>query len=140
MSRVRVRDDARANRSGGVSAARKARRELRRPWRGFAARTRLGCGDCRRQELSSVTDATLIEICRAEDRAIVSFDKDFADVVHFPPVRYRGIVVLRLPEPVTLPMILNALTRVADLAETRSVVGRLWIVSINRIREYGPPP
>lgn len=92
------------------------------------------------QGLSSVTDATLIEICRAEDRAIVSFDKDFADVVHFPPVRYRGIVVLRLSEPVTLPMILNALTRVADLAETRSVVGRLWIVSINRIREYEPPP
>jgi hypothetical protein len=48
--------------------------------------------------------------------------------------------VLRLPEPVTLPMILDALTRVADLAETMSVVGRLWIVSINRIREYEPLP
>jgi hypothetical protein len=88
------------------------------------------------QELSSVTDETLIEICRVEDRALVSFDKDFADVLHFPPVRYRGIIVLRLPEPVTLPMILNALMRVADLAETRSVVARLWIVSIDRIREY----
>lgn len=92
------------------------------------------------QELSSVTDETLIEVCRVEDRALVSLHKDFADVVHFPPVRYRGIIVLRLPEPVTLPMILDALTRVADLAETRSVVGRLWIVSINRIREYEPLP
>jgi predicted nuclease of predicted toxin-antitoxin system len=92
------------------------------------------------QELSSVTDETLIEICRVEDRAVVSFDKDFADVIRFSPARYRGIIVLRLPEPVTLPMILNALTRVADLAETRSVVGRLWIVSINRIREYEPLP
>ena len=91
-----------------------------------------------REELSSVTDETLIEICRVEDRAIVSFDKDFADVGRCPPGRYRGNVVLRLPEPVTLPKILNALTRVADLAETRSVVGRLWIVSINRIREYEP--
>lgn len=92
------------------------------------------------QALSSVSDETLIKICRVEDRAVVSFDKDFADVVHFPPVRYRGIIVLRLPEPVTLPMILDALTRVADLAETRSVVGRLWIVSTNRIREYDPLP
>ena len=92
------------------------------------------------QDLSSVTDETLIEICRVEDRAVVSFDKDFADVIRFSPARYRGIIVLRLPEPVTLPMILNALTRVADLAETRSVVGRLWIVSINRIREYEPLP
>jgi len=88
------------------------------------------------QELSSVTDATLIEVCRAEDRAVVSFDKDFTDTIRFPPARYRGIVVLRLPEPVSLPMIERALTRVADLAETRSVTGRLWIVSTNRIREY----
>ena len=92
------------------------------------------------QELSSVTDETLIEICRVEDRALISFDNDFADVVQFPPLRYRGIIVLRLPEPVTLPMILNALMRVAGLAETRSVIGRLWIASINRIREYEAPP
>lgn len=90
------------------------------------------------QDLSSVTDETLIEVCRVEDRVVVSFDKDFADVVRFPPGRYRGIIVLRLPEPITLPMILNALARVADLAEKRSVAGRLWIVSINRIREYDP--
>ncbi|MGZ5432622.1 MAG: DUF5615 family PIN-like protein [Thermoanaerobaculia bacterium] len=88
------------------------------------------------QGLSSVADETLIEICRIEDRVVVSLDKDFADVVRFPPTRYRGIVVLRLPEPISLPMILNALTRVANLAETRTVIGRLWIVSINRIREY----
>lgn len=90
------------------------------------------------QGLSSVTDETLIEVCRVEDRAVVSFDKDFADVIRFPPARYRGIVVLRLPEPITLPMIMGALARVADLAETRSVIGRLWIVSLNRIREYAP--
>lgn len=90
------------------------------------------------QELSSVSDETLIEICRVEDRAVVSFDTDFADVVHFPPARYRGIIVLQLPEPVSLPMILDALSSVANLAETRSVIGRLWVVSINRIREYEP--
>jgi predicted nuclease of predicted toxin-antitoxin system len=90
------------------------------------------------QALSSVTDATLIEVCRAEDRAVISFDKDFTDTVRFPPARYRGIVVLRLPEPMTLGMIESALIRVADLAEKRSVIGRLWIVSISRIREYPP--
>jgi predicted nuclease of predicted toxin-antitoxin system len=90
------------------------------------------------QGLASVTDETLIEICRVEGRAVVSFDKDFTDVLRFPPARYRGIVVLRLPEPITLPMIENALMRVADLAATRSVIGRLWIVSVNRIREYDP--
>jgi predicted nuclease of predicted toxin-antitoxin system len=89
------------------------------------------------QELCPVSDPTLIEVCRVEDRALISFDTDFANT---PAVagRYRGIVVLRLPEPMTLPAIGEALTRVANLAERRSVIGRLWIVSASRIREYVP--
>jgi predicted nuclease of predicted toxin-antitoxin system len=90
------------------------------------------------QELCSVSDPTLIEVCRVEDRALISFDTDFANTLLFPPGRYRGIVVLRLPEPMTLPAIGEALTRVANLAERRSVIGRLWIVSASRIREYVP--
>jgi predicted nuclease of predicted toxin-antitoxin system len=88
------------------------------------------------QELCSVADATLIEVCRVEDRALISLDTDFANTLLFRPSRYRGIVVLRLPEPITLPAIEDALSRVADLAATRTLTGRLWIVSANRIREY----
>jgi predicted nuclease of predicted toxin-antitoxin system len=88
------------------------------------------------EALSSASDETLIEICRVEDRALISLDTDFANTLLFPPGRYRGIIVLRLPEPITLPAIENALARAADLAETRSVTGQLWIVSANRIREY----
>lgn len=89
--------------------------------------------------LCSVSDPTLIEVCRAENRALISLDTDFANTLIFPPSRYRGIVVLRLPEPISLPAIENALSRVADLAESRSLTGRLWIVSSNRIREYVSP-
>lgn len=88
------------------------------------------------EELCSVSDRTLIEVCRAEDRALISFDTDFANTLLFPSRRYRGIVVLRLPSPQSLQAIEDALVRVADLAATRSVVGRLWIVSAARIREY----
>lgn len=88
------------------------------------------------EALSSTSDETLIEVCRSEDRALISLDTDFANTLLFPPARYRGIVVLRLPEPISLPAIEKALVRVADLAATRSLTGHLWIVSANRIREY----
>jgi predicted nuclease of predicted toxin-antitoxin system len=88
------------------------------------------------QDLCSVADPTLIEICRVEDRWLISFDTDFANTLRFPPSRYRGITVLRLHEPVSLSDIESALIRIARLAETRSPIGRLWIVSLDRIREY----
>ncbi|MDP9193546.1 MAG: DUF5615 family PIN-like protein [Acidobacteriota bacterium] len=89
------------------------------------------------QDLCSVADATLIEVCRVEDRWLISFDTDFANTLRFPPSRYKGIAVLRLHEPVSLSDIENALIRVVRLAATRDPIGRLWIVSADRIREYG---
>ena len=88
------------------------------------------------QDLCSVTDSTLIEVCRAEERALISLDKDFTETPRFPPGRYAGIAVLRLPEPLSLAIIERALERIADLAATRPLRGHLWIVSVDRIREY----
>lgn len=91
------------------------------------------------QRLTSASDATLIDVCRAEHRALVSLDKDFANTLQFPPRRYAGIVVLRMPEPVQADAINHALRRVALPASTRELHGRLWIVTPDRIREFAEP-
>jgi len=91
------------------------------------------------EDLSSAADETLIEVCRAEHRALISLDKDFANTLRFPPRRYPGIVVLRLSSSIDLDQIYNALQRVAELARTRVLSGRLWIVDAIRIREYTEP-
>lgn len=88
------------------------------------------------EDLCSVADATLIEVCRAEHRVLISFDTDFSNTLHFRPSRYNGLVVLRLPEPITLSSIQGALMRVQALAETRDPTGKLWIVDGQRIREF----
>jgi predicted nuclease of predicted toxin-antitoxin system len=88
------------------------------------------------QDLCSTSDTTLIEVCRAEGRVLVSLDKDFANTLRFRPSRHAGIVVLRLPEPLRREDIENALQRVLALATSRSPVGRLWIVDDRRIREF----
>lgn len=88
------------------------------------------------EDLCSAADATLIEVCRAEARVLISLDKDFANTLRFRPSRYTGIVVLRLPEPLRREDIHDALQRLLILSATRSPVGKLWLVDSKRIREF----
>lgn len=89
------------------------------------------------QGLCSATDATIIEVCRAEGRVLISLDRHFASVLRFPPTRYAGIVVLRLPEPLRLESIENALQRLLRASSGVDLGGKLWVIDAHRIREYG---
>ena len=89
------------------------------------------------QGLCSSTDAVLIEVCRAEGRVLISLDMDFASVLRFPPERYAGIVVLRLPEPLQRESIENAHRRLLRASSGVDLGGKLWVVDQHRIREYG---
>ncbi|MBX2997748.1 MAG: DUF5615 family PIN-like protein [Caldilineaceae bacterium] len=48
------------------------------------------------QSMLGSTDSTIAAVYRAEGRAIVTLDVDFADIRSYPPKEYSGIVVLRL--------------------------------------------
>jgi predicted nuclease of predicted toxin-antitoxin system len=89
--------------------------------------------------LCSSPDERLIEVCRAERRALVSLDKDFSSILRFPPARYAGIVVLRLPEPLTPAAIEDALRRFLVASARTDVAGRLWIIDARLIREFEGP-
>ena len=88
------------------------------------------------QDMCGAQDRALIEVCRAEGRVIVSMDRDFSNTVLFPPRRYQGIVVLRLPEPIRLEEIEGALERLVSAAAGVDLTGVLWIVDHRRIREF----
>jgi hypothetical protein len=69
------------------------------------------------------------ELVRQTGEALLTRDLDFADVRHYPPEKYSGIVVLRLPDHSTTVAIVAVLDRF--LAEPRfaeSLRGRLAIV------------
>jgi hypothetical protein len=70
---------------------------------------------------------------------LLTRDLDFSDVRRYPPEKYGGIVVLRLPDHFTAAEIVVVLERF--LAEPRfveSLLGRLAIVDENRVR-FRPP-
>ena len=46
--------------------------------------------------LTGAPDAKLVDVCRSEQRMLVTFDLGFGDVRVYPPSQHSGIVLLRL--------------------------------------------
>ena len=46
------------------------------------------------QGLEGVADEQLFEVCCAEARALVTLDRDFGQVMRFPPEKSAGIIIL----------------------------------------------
>jgi len=58
------------------------------------------------QGLRGHDDNDIAEVCRREQRALVTLDLDFSDVRIYPPADYSGLLVLRLVDqsrPAVLP-------------------------------------
>lgn len=90
------------------------------------------------QDLGGTPDAGLLEVCRVEDRVLVTLDLDFSNVIRFPPERYAGIAVLRVPHPIELDDLRKHVRVLLEGVRREEVTGRLWIVESGRIRQYDP--
>lgn len=91
------------------------------------------------QNLCSAPDPTIMEICRTEQRCLVSLDLDFGNPFIFDPSKSFGIAVFRLPSKTTkLEDILNLTKTLLAGLQKQSIDRKLWIVELNRIREYQP--
>jgi len=90
------------------------------------------------QGLAGSSDQKLISYCQLEKRCLITLDLDFANPFLFPPDRYNGIAVFRLPPRPSYDDLL-VLCRTLLLAfEKNDINGKLWIIQKNRIREYQP--
>jgi uncharacterized protein with PIN domain len=88
------------------------------------------------QNLSSTADELLIDICRREDRCLVTLDRGLGNRLRYNPSDYSGIVLLRLPsqsKPQDLAAAVEILIRGLDAAE---VAGKLWIIRGEQLWEY----
>ncbi len=86
--------------------------------------------------LTSAPDHRIAEHCRAEDRILITFDLDFADIWTYPPSQYPGFIVLRLHRQ-DKPHVLSVFAFVLDEMKRESATGKLWIVEEHRIRIRG---
>ena len=90
----------------------------------------------REQGLGGREDSVLIEVCRVEERCLVTLDLDFGQILRFPPSRYAGIAVLRLSAPMSQSGLQEAAGALLLGLEKRDIRGKLWIVARGKIREY----
>jgi hypothetical protein len=88
----------------------------------------------RDQNLGGVTDARLFDVCCREGRTLVTLDRDFGQVLRFPPERSAGIVILDSSPRATPSALVRRLVTFLAFAESRSPVGELWIVKPGRVR------
>ena len=86
------------------------------------------------QHLGGKPDREVLDTCRSENRILITFDLDFADIRVYPPENHRGVWVLRPHTQSitdTLALLRGALT-VLDGGEI--VDRRLWVVEPGQIR------
>ena len=88
------------------------------------------------QSLGGATDDALIEVCRTEGRALVTFDLDFANPLRFPPDRYPGIAVFRPPPRISAEILRALVKTFAGALEKEQLAGHLWIIEVGRIRVH----
>lgn len=91
------------------------------------------------QQLCGLPDSQVIDVCTAEKRCLMTLDTDFVDTLTYPPDKYAGIILLRLPKkPVLSDIDVAVNTVIETLHRGADIVGKLWVVRKTTIRQFTP--
>lgn len=86
-------------------------------------------------KLRDAPDAQIAAYALASGAVLVSRDLDFADMRHYPPADYHGLLVLRLPDDSGAAQIADVLNRfLASSDFVEQLPGHLVIVDASRVR------
>jgi predicted nuclease of predicted toxin-antitoxin system len=85
------------------------------------------------ESLSGAPESDIARVCRRERRAIITLDLDFADIRHYPPEEYSGLIVLRIAQQ-DRNSVTSIIERLVVPLKTEILDRRLWIVDERRIR------
>jgi predicted nuclease of predicted toxin-antitoxin system len=89
----------------------------------------------RDEQLTGVGDDRVLAVAAAEDRVLLSLDRDFTNILRHPPEATAGIVVIRLREQ-TLPLIRRVAATLCDVLSQESARGQLWVLDESRLRMW----
>ena len=85
------------------------------------------------QGLRGRGDHDIADMCRSENRVLLSLDLDFSNILMYPPENYPGLIVLRLRKK-SRATVRRVATRVINHLNKETLAGRLWVVDEHRIR------
>ena len=90
------------------------------------------------QALVGRPDPDIAQVCKTEDRALVTLDLDFSNIRAYPPSEHPGIVVLRSDHH-DKQTVVTLISRILDMFAGEQLRGALWIVEPDRVRIWRRP-
>ncbi len=94
--------------------------------------------DVRDVGLRGHSDQEVFDYAQAQGAILVTSDKDFSNVLRFPPGTHAGIIIVRVPDELPTSKVnqemLNALRGLAD----EELEGLLIVVEVGRVRIRRP--
>ena len=95
--------------------------------------------DVRDIGLGTAADDDIAAHARANGMSLISGDRDFANILRYPPADYNGLIVIEPPKRATRMIILTLLEQFLKTPDVVAALpGRLIIVSAGRIRVRPP--
>ena len=88
------------------------------------------------EELGGRPDLDIAEVCKSEERVLVTLDVDFGNIRAYPPENFPGIIVIRTQDQ-SKAVVLQLVRRIIAALEKDAVSRTLWIVEERRIRVRG---
>jgi len=85
------------------------------------------------QGLGGQPDARVAQVCRQEERVLVTLDAGFADIRAYPPQDHVGIIVLRVRHQDS-KHVRDTVSRILPLLLKHPVANTLWVVDEHRVR------
>lgn len=88
------------------------------------------------QQLQGTRDPFLINVCKSENRVLVTLDTDFSDIRTYPPQDFSGIIVLRVGSQAKHHVI-KVFQGIVPLLEREPLNQHLWIAEETKVRIRG---
>jgi predicted nuclease of predicted toxin-antitoxin system len=90
------------------------------------------------QKLNGSDDEKVFDVCVNEERILVTFDLDFANIIKYPSDNTAGIIIVRTRAKVSLEVIAILCQRLAAIINQYDLNGKLYIVEDTKIRIRRP--
>lgn len=88
------------------------------------------------EHLVGAEDRAILEAAVAEDRILVTLDRDFTNVLLYPPEATCGVAVVHLGRRASRQLLSTVLDSFLDACEQSRIDGKLWIIEPGRIRVH----
>lgn len=89
--------------------------------------------DTRELRIPSASDSSILEIAKQQNRIVLTFDSDFADVREFPIGSHPGVIRLKVI-PQTVEVLHPILLKFLQALETENIHGCVVIIDNWRVR------